>query len=79
MQLINKQFFYLKTIVLILIFAAGFIVRLYRFNGPAGVLYPAFKISLRPEIAALLMIISSNIVAVNTVLLKRSEKDLIEA
>ena len=34
----------------------------------AGVLYPAFKISLRPEIAALLMSISSIIVAVNAVL-----------
>ncbi len=43
----------------------------------AGVLYPAFKISLRPEIAALLMSISSIIVAVNAVLLKRVEKDLI--
>ena len=42
----------------------------------AGVLYPAFKISLRPEIAALLMSISSIIVAVNAVLLKRVEKDL---
>lgn len=44
----------------------------------AGVLYPAFKISLRPEIAALLMSISSIIVAVNAVLLNRVEKDLIE-
>ncbi len=43
----------------------------------AGVLYPAFKISLRPEIAALLMSISSIIVAVNAVLLKRVEKDLV--
>lgn len=42
----------------------------------AGVLYPAFKISLRPEIAALLMSVSSIIVAVNAVLLKRVEKDL---
>lgn len=44
----------------------------------AGVLYPAFKISLRPEIAALLMSMSSIIVAVNAVLLKRVEKDLVE-
>ncbi len=45
----------------------------------AGVLYPAFKISLRPEIAALLMSISSIIVAVNAVLLNRVEKDLVKA
>ncbi|MCL6096601.1 MAG: copper-translocating P-type ATPase [Patescibacteria group bacterium] len=45
----------------------------------AGVLYPAFKISLRPEISALLMSISSIIVATNAVLLNRAEKDLIEA
>ncbi len=45
----------------------------------AGVLYPAFKISLRPEISALLMSISSIIVATNAVLLKRAEKDLIKA
>jgi len=43
----------------------------------AGVLYPAFKISLRPEISALLMSVSSIIVAVNAVLLKRVEKDLV--
>lgn len=43
----------------------------------AGVLYPAFNISLRPEISALLMSVSSIIVATNAVLLKRSEKDLI--
>jgi len=43
----------------------------------AGVLYPAFKISLRPEISALLMSISSIIVATNAVLLKRAEKDLV--
>ena len=43
----------------------------------AGVLYPAFKISLRPEISALLMSISSIIVATNAVLLKRTEKDLV--
>jgi Cu2+-exporting ATPase len=44
----------------------------------AGVLYPQFGISLRPEISALLMSISSIIVAVNAVLLKRAEKHLIE-
>lgn len=43
----------------------------------AGVLYPSFGISLRPEIAALLMSISSIIVATNAVLLKRAEKSLI--
>lgn len=43
----------------------------------AGVLYPAYKISLRPEFAALLMSISSIIVAVNAVMLKRAEKDLV--
>lgn len=43
----------------------------------AGVLYPQFGISLRPEFAALLMSISSIIVATNAVLLKRAEKDLI--
>lgn len=37
----------------------------------AGVLYPAFGWSLRPEIAALLMSLSSIIVATNAVLLKR--------
>ncbi|MBI3559472.1 cadmium-translocating P-type ATPase [Candidatus Gottesmanbacteria bacterium] len=43
----------------------------------AGMLYPKFGISLRPEIAALLMSISSIVVATNAVLLKRTEKDLI--
>ncbi len=43
----------------------------------AGILYPAFKISLRPEIAALLMSISSIIVAVNAVYLNRAEKSLL--
>lgn len=43
----------------------------------AGVLYPRFGIELRPEFAALLMSISSIIVATNAVLLKRTEKDLI--
>ena len=43
----------------------------------AGVLYPSFGISLRPEISALLMSISSIIVATNAVLLKRAEKSLV--
>ena len=42
-----------------------------------GVLYPKFGIELRPEFAALLMSISSIIVATNAVLLKRAEKDLV--
>lgn len=43
----------------------------------AGILYPQFGITLRPEISALLMSASSIIVATNAVLLKRSEKSLI--
>lgn len=43
----------------------------------AGILYPKFGIELRPEFAALLMSISSIIVASNAVLLNRAEKDLI--
>lgn len=43
----------------------------------AGVLYPSFQISLRPEISALLMSVSSIIVATNAVLLNRAEKDLV--
>jgi len=43
----------------------------------AGILYPSFGIVLRPEIAALLMSISSIIVATNAVLLNRAEKNLI--
>lgn len=43
----------------------------------AGVLYPNFGISLRPEVSALLMSLSSIIVATNAVLLNRTEKDLI--
>ncbi|MBI2405434.1 copper-translocating P-type ATPase [Candidatus Microgenomates bacterium] len=43
----------------------------------AGVLYPTFGISLRPEISALLMSLSSIIVATNAVLLNRAEKDLV--
>ena len=42
----------------------------------AGVLYPSFGVSLRPEIAALLMSLSSIIVATNAVLLKRVESRL---
>jgi Cu2+-exporting ATPase len=44
----------------------------------AGILYPNFGITLRPEIAALLMSVSSIIVAVNAVLLKRAESKLIQ-
>lgn len=43
----------------------------------AGVLYPAYGISLRPEVSALLMSASSIIVATNAVLLKRAERELI--
>lgn len=43
----------------------------------AGILYPGFGISLRPEISALLMSASSIIVATNAVLLKRAEKQLL--
>ena len=42
----------------------------------AGVLYPAYGIMLRPEWSALLMSLSSIIVAVNAVLLKGVEDDL---
>jgi Cu2+-exporting ATPase len=44
----------------------------------AGVLYPAYGIMLRPEWSALLMSVSSIIVAVNAVLLKGAEDDLDE-
>ncbi len=43
----------------------------------AGILYPGWGISLRPEVSALLMSASSIIVAVNAVLLKRVENQLI--
>ncbi|MHB1865056.1 MAG: heavy metal translocating P-type ATPase [Candidatus Saccharimonadales bacterium] len=43
----------------------------------AGVLYPAFKISLSPAFAALLMSMSSIFVAVNAVMLKRAEKEMV--
>ncbi len=43
----------------------------------AGILYPTYGIFLRPEVSALLMSISSIIVATNAVLLKRAEKELI--
>ena len=42
----------------------------------AGVFYPSFGLSLRPEVAALLMSVSSIIVATNAVLLKRVERTL---
>jgi len=42
----------------------------------AGVLYPSYAIMLRPEWSALLMSLSSIIVAVNAVLLKGVENDL---
>jgi Cu2+-exporting ATPase len=42
----------------------------------AGVLYPAYGIQLRPEWSALLMSVSSIIVAVNAVSLKRVEPEL---
>jgi P-type Cu2+ transporter len=42
----------------------------------AGVLYPAFGIMLQPEWSALLMSLSSIIVAVNAVLLRRVEGEL---
>ena len=42
----------------------------------AGVLYPAYGIELRPEWSALLMSVSSIIVATNAVLLKRADHDL---
>ena len=45
----------------------------------AGVLYPSLGIELRPEWAALLMSLSSIIVAVNAVSLKRVERELGEA
>ncbi|TXG76360.1 cadmium-translocating P-type ATPase [Candidatus Dojkabacteria bacterium] len=41
-----------------------------------GILYPNFGIMLRPEFAALLMSVSSIIVATNAVLLKRVESEL---
>jgi P-type Cu2+ transporter len=45
----------------------------------AGILYPSFGISLRPEVSALLMSASSIIVATNAVLLNRAERDLVNA
>jgi P-type Cu2+ transporter len=42
----------------------------------AGVLFPAYGIMLRPEWSALLMSVSSIIVAVNAVLLKGVENEL---
>lgn len=43
----------------------------------AGLLYPTYGITLRPEVSALLMSVSSIIVAVNAILLKRAEYDLV--
>ena len=43
----------------------------------AGILYPNFRIMLRPEVSALLMSASSIIVATNAVLLKRSEQRIV--
>jgi Cu2+-exporting ATPase len=43
----------------------------------AGVLYPSTGLELRPEWAALLMSVSSIIVATNAVMLKRVERDLV--
>ena len=42
----------------------------------AGVLYPAYGLQLRPEWSALLMSLSSIIVAANAVLLKRADREL---
>jgi Cu2+-exporting ATPase len=42
----------------------------------AGVLYPRYGIMLRPEWSALLMSVSSIVVALNAVLLRRAEGDL---
>jgi Cu2+-exporting ATPase len=42
----------------------------------AGVLFPSAGIELRPEWSALLMSVSSIIVATNAVLLKRVEREL---
>jgi Cu2+-exporting ATPase len=44
----------------------------------AGILYPKFGITLRPEVSALLMSVSSIIVATNAVLLKKAEKSLVK-
>lgn len=43
----------------------------------AGAFYHSLGWSLRPEISALLMSASSIIVAVNAVMLRRSEKDML--
>ena len=53
------------------------IYNLFAIPVAAGVLYPAYNISLRPEVSALLMSVSSIIVATNAVLLNRAEKDLV--
>src|SRR5437667_12913241 len=43
----------------------------------ACILYPNFRIILRPKVSALLMSASSIIVATNAVLLKRTERNLV--
>src|SRR3990170_2580789 len=53
------------------------IYNLFAIPVAAGVLYPAYNISLRPEVSALLMSVSSIIVATNAVLLNRAEQDLV--
>jgi Cu2+-exporting ATPase len=45
----------------------------------AGIFYPNWGVMLRPEWSALLMSVSSIIVAINAVLLKRAERDLLAA
>jgi Cu2+-exporting ATPase len=42
----------------------------------AGALYPSFGLELRPEWSALLMSVSSIVVATNAVLLKRVDSEL---
>ncbi len=59
-----------------LVWASGY--NLLAIPVAAGILYPGYGIALPPEIAALLMSISSIIVATNAVLLKRAEKELIK-
>jgi cation transport ATPase len=44
----------------------------------AGLLYPITGLVLRPEFSALLMSLSSIIVATNAILLKKAEKKIIE-
>ena len=58
--------------------AAQYLYNLLAIPVAAGILYPRFGITLRPEVSALLMSLSSIIVATNAVLLKRVEKDLVD-